>query len=310
MSGRPQRAGRLLGWLRARPAAAASLAFLVLLAGLGLLGPALTAALGLDPYTPHAGLVYAPPDAAHPLGTDDLGRDILARLLLGGRVSLAVAIAAGLLSLLLGGAVGLLAGYFGGPLDFVVSRATEAFLSLPRLPLMMLLAGADVGGWISGAGEGRGSSAALVELVLVIVLFGWTTPARLARSAALQLRELDFVLAARALGASELRILATHVLPSAAPPLIVAATIETGELIVYESVLSFFGLGVPPPVPSWGAMLAQGLTYVYSAPLLVVLPGLLTFATVAALGLFGDGLRDALDPRSLRGLGSPRWRTW
>lgn len=247
------------------------------------------AVFGLDAFAIRPNALYAPPSLQHLFGTDDLGRDVLARALYGGRVSLAVALFATFASVILGGAIGLAAGYFGGAVDAVLSRATEAFIAVPKLPLMMLLAAIPAGD--------LGPGAQVLKLSAIIVLFGWTGAARLARAAALQLREMDFVRASRALGAGDLHVLKRHIVPGALPSLAVAAAVDVGELVIYESALSFLGLGVQPPVPSWGAMLAGGLTHVHAAPLIVILPGLLTFATVAAANRLADDLRDVLDPR-------------
>jgi peptide/nickel transport system permease protein len=246
--------------------------------------------LPLDPMEIDPSAVYYPPSFYHPLGTDDLGRDIFARVLYGGRISLAVALFSTIACVLLGGAIGLSAGFFGGAVDVVLSRLTEAVIAVPKLPLMMLIAAIPLPGF--------GIFGQAMKLVGVIVLFGWTGTARIARASALALRETDYVNASRALGASRFYILRKHILPGALPGLLVAAAVEVGELVVYESALSFLGLGIQPPAPSWGAMLANGLTHVYRAPLLVVVPGLLTFLTVAAANRLADDLRDVLDPRS------------
>ncbi len=249
---------------------------------------------GLDAYHLDPNALYAPPSTAHWLGTDADGRDFLARLLYGGRVSLLVAVITAAAAVSLGASVGLVAGYFGGAVDAVIMRVIEANLSIPKLPLMLLIAALDLRRFFPPKSE-LGS---IATVAIVVALFGWTTAARLARAATRSLRQQDFVVAARALGFSTLRILRHHVLPSAAAPLIVATTLSLGEIVLYESVLSFLGLGVQPPVPSWGAMLARGLVDLSRAPRLIVLPGLLTFAVVVAFQLAGDGLRDALDPRT------------
>jgi len=242
-----------------------------------------------DPHTVDPANTYAGPSAAHWLGTDDLGRDVLVRLFLGGRVSLAVALVGALASVLLGGVVGAVSGYFGGVIDAALSRLTEAMMALPRLPLMIVLLAIDLGSWARIGGG-------LLPLIVIVVLFGWTSAARLARASAQQLRDRPFVLAARGLGASHARILWRHILPNAAAPLIVVATIDVGHVVLYESVLSYLGLGIQPPSASWGAMLHEGMTYLHTAPMLLIAPGLLTFATVVAVNVLGDGLREALDP--------------
>jgi peptide/nickel transport system permease protein len=231
-----------------------------------------------------------PPSWEHLLGTDALGRDLLARLLAGGRVSLWVAAAATLGAVGLGGAVGLIAGYFGGWVDAALMRLTELFLAVPKLPLLVLLAAVDPAR--AGLPVGR-----LGLLIGIIVAFGWMSAARLARAAALPLREADFVRAARGFGAGPGHVIRVHLLPHAAGPLLVAASLDLGEFIIYENVLSFLGLGVPAPDPSWGSLLAEAFVHLERAPVLAVAPGLLTFLTVAAFNRAGDQLRDALDPR-------------
>lgn len=257
----------------------AALGGLALLAALCLLGPAL---LGLDPLAVDAAARLEGPSAAHWLGTDALGRDVLARLLVGGRVSLAVAAAAAAASVIVGGGLGLLAGYFGGVWDALVLRATELFLAIPKLPLLIVLTAVTP--------QGRGVWGAVSGLALLIAAFGWMTAARLARAAVLPLREADFVLAARGFGASPGHVLRTHLWPHARGPLLVAASLDLGEFIVYESVLSFLGLGVPAPHPSWGTLLAEAFVHLERAPVLVIAPGLVTLLAVLAFQRLGDDL--------------------
>lgn len=250
--------------------------------------------LPFDPMAIDPSAIYLSPSLAHPLGTDDLGRDILARVLYGGRTSLAVAVFSTIACVILGGAIGLTAGFFGGAVDAVLTRFTDAIIAVPKLPLMMLIAAIPL--------PGLGPFGQAMKLVGIIVLIGWTATARIARATALALRETDYVNASRALGASRFYILRRHILPGALPNLLIIAAVEVGELVVYESALSFLGLGIQPPAPSWGAMLANGLTHIYRAPLLVIVPGLLTFLTVAAANRLADALRDVLDPRSFTAL--------
>jgi peptide/nickel transport system permease protein len=248
------------------------------------LGPAV---LGLDPLRIDPAAVYAAPSAAHWLGTDELGRDVLARLLAGGRVSLGIGLLAALGSVALGALLGLWAGLAGGVVDVLVSRLVEAVSSVPRLPLMLLFLAGDLEPGGSGAGA----------VVLVVVALGWTGPARLARAEARALARRPFVEAARALGASPGRILLRHVGPAALPPLLVAASQEVGRVLLYESALSFLGLGVRPPAPSWGLMLRDAALQLGEAPALALAPGLATLLAVLAVHAIGDGLREALDPR-------------
>lgn len=250
-------------------------------------GPAV---LPLDPFGVDPAARLLGPSLGHPLGTDALGRDLLVRLLLGGRVSLWVAAVATFAAVGIGGAVGLVAGYFGGWLDAALMRVTELFLAVPKLPLLVLLAAVDP----VRAGLPVGP---LGLLIGIIAAFGWMSAARLARAAALPLRDADFVRAARGFGAGPLHVIRAHLLPHAAGPLMVAATLDLGEFIIYENVLSFLGLGVPAPDPSWGSLLAEAFVHLERAPVLVIAPGLLTFLTVAAFNRLGDHLRDALDVR-------------
>lgn len=251
---------------------------------------------GVDPYT----LAFEPalaPSLAHPLGTDALGRDNLSRLLHGGRVSLTVAFLGGVLALTIGGTLGLVAGYAGGALEVVLMRLTETAMALPKLPLMLVLVSVDVPSLL---GLRPGAVTAIVALVLVIGLFSWMDVARLARAVTRQIRERDFVRAAEGLGLTELEVLRRHVVPHLVGPLGVAFALELGENILYESALSFLGLGVAPPTPSWGALLAQGFSRIHDAPLLVVVPGALTAVFVASVHAVAEEWRVRSDPSSAR----------
>lgn len=234
------------------------------------------------------------PTAAHPLGTDDLGQDILARLLYGGRISLAVGLAAMLVSVVVGVVVGSVSGMASGWLDAVLMWLTDLFLSLPQLPLLLLIIYLfrDSLKQLFGVQGG-------VFLMIVIVIGGlrWMPVARLVRAQFLSLREKEFVEAARALGASRLRLVALHILPNALGPVIVAATIEVASAIIAESTLSFLGLGFPPDIPTWGRVLFDAKDTLDVAPHWAVAAGSAIFITVLAINFIGDGLRDALDPR-------------
>jgi ABC-type dipeptide/oligopeptide/nickel transport system permease subunit len=225
------------------------------------------------------------PDREFPLGADSLGRCELSRLLYGGRVSLAVAFAATVVLATLGTLVGVLAGYFGGRVDAALMRAVDVLLSLPFLLVVMAInrAVARPGIWV---------------LFLVLGLLSWTGLSRQVRAKVLQVRELEFVAAARALGASSLRVIVRHVLPNVTSLVVVLSTTLIAEMIVVESVLSYLGVGVVPPTSSWGSMLheAEGLTR--TVPRLTVVPGLAILVTVVGFNLLGEGLRDALDPKS------------
>ena len=230
-----------------------------------------------------------------------LGRDVLARLLFGARVSLAVGFSAALATAILGTAIGLAAGYFGGRLDAILMRITDGVIALPLLPLLIVLAAVDPEKIGLPRAFAEAETASLYRVIVIVALLGWTTVARLVRATALSLRERPFVLAARAQGAGPGRIMRIHVLPNLASPIIVATTLSAGHVILLESVLSFLGLGIQPPTPSWGNLLANAQELVWSAPALAVYPGLLIFVTVVAFNFVGDGLQDALDPRETRG---------
>lgn len=223
-----------------------------------------------------------PPSAGHWLGTDEYGRDLLTRLLYGGRVSLAVGLTSMLASMVLGVAVGAVAGYTGGVADILLMRITDGMLSVPLFFIaLMVLA-------LLGA--------TMVNLVLVIALSSWMTVARVVRAEVLRTRELEFVLAARAVGCSGLRILVRHIVPQSIPSITVAATLGVAYAVLLESSLSFLGLGVQPPAASWGNMLSGARGYLRTVPLLAFYPGAMIFITVLCYNWFGDGLRDAIDP--------------
>jgi len=223
-----------------------------------------------------------PPSRQHWLGTDEYGRDVLTRLLYGGRVSLAVALWSMAASIVIGVAVGALGGYAGGPTDAVLMRITDGMLAVP-LFFVALMALATFG-------------ATLVNLVAVIALSSWMTVARTVRAEVLRNRELDFVAAARALGCGRWRIVARHVVPQSIPSVTVAATLGVAFAVLLESSLSFLGLGVQPPAASWGNMLSGARGYLRTAPGLAVVPGVLILVTVLCYNWLGDGLRDAIDP--------------
>ncbi len=281
--------------LRDHPAALASALVLLALAGLALAAPLIESALGVDASSLSLLERLAGPSLGHPLGTDELGRDVLARLLEGGRVSLFVGVTAALTAALLGTAIGLPAGYRGGRLDEFLMRLTDGVIALPLLPLLVVLAA--VSPEKLGLGGVDVELLGLLRIVALVALVGWTTAARLVRGATLATRRLDHVRSAEALGAGPVRIMLVHILPNIAAPLVVATTLSVGNVILLESVLSFLGLGIQPPLPSWGNMLTNAQEMIWSAPMLAVWPGLLIFVTVIACNLLGDGLQDALDPR-------------
>src|SRR5262247_3499015 len=238
------------------------------------------------------------PSWSHPLGTDDLGQDILARMLYGGRISLAVGIVAMLIAISIGTAIGATSGYVGGTLDHTLMRLTDLFLSLPGLPLLLLIVylfrdplkkvlGPEVG--------------VFVLIVAVIGGLRWMPVARLVRAQFLSLREKEFVEAARGLGAAPLRQMLRHILPNSVGPVIVAGTIDVAAAIIAESSLSFLGLGFPPDIPTWGRILYDAKDNLDFAPHWALFPGTAIFLTVLSINYIGDGLRDALDPRKVLG---------
>jgi peptide/nickel transport system permease protein len=225
-----------------------------------------------------------PPSLGHPFGTDELSRDVLSRVVSGGRVSLTVALLAVGVSITLGAAVGLLAGYFGGGVDAALMRLVDGALAVPRLFLLLLLLAVT-------------ERVPLALLVLLIGTTGWFTTSRLVRGEILRLREESYVLAAESLGASRRRIMFRHLLPNTLGPLLVAATLAVGDVILLEAGLSFLGLGIQPPAPSWGGMILDARQVLVTAPWVGIFPGLAITITVLSANLFGDALRDAVDPR-------------
>lgn len=298
----------------------------------------------------------------HLLGTNELGQDVFTRLIYGGRISLAVGVISAITSAIIGAIIGLIAGFYGGVVDSILMRFTDAMLSIPVLPLMIVFSALELDvlfgntnlinsalmcGLISilvlcfrfasfsrshknestpfvqmifdsiivGAtlfvgyylifhmvnwkSVGSGNFSSVIKLIMIIVFFGWMTVARLARAAALQLSKMEFITAARSLGAKNNRLLMVHILPNALAPIIVAATLEVGTNILYEAALSFLGLGIQPPVSSWGNMLNNAVDYIKTTPMLAFWPGFFILVTVACFNFFGDGMRDALDPHQV-----------
>ncbi len=236
-----------------------------------------------DPTTMDLDSLRQPPGKAHLLGTDSKGRDILSRMIYGARISLAVGIAASFLSLCIGIFFGLIAGYFGGKTDTVLSQFFDVFLAFPSLLLAIGISAVMPPG--------------LTSAMLAITLVGWAGFARLVRGITLSLKEQTYVEASRAVGASSARTLYRHILPNALPLIIVAGSLRVGGFILLEAALSFLGLGVQPPTPTWGSMISLNRAYINSAPWMVIFPGLAISVTVIAFNLLGDFLRDKLDPR-------------
>lgn len=245
------------------------------------LGPSLT------PYDPAAQMLSErldPPSRSHPFGLDELGRDIFARLVAGARISLAVGLVVVTVSSTIGMILGAIAGYFGGLADDVISRVVDVLMAFPGILLAIAL--------VAVLGP------SLANVILALCVIGWVGYARLVRGQALRARELDYVQAARALGAGPARIVLRHVLPSAFPAVIVQATLGMAGAIIAEASLSFLGLGVQPPTPSWGTMLDAGRSHLFDAPHLTLFPGLAIAILVLGFNFLGDGLRDRLDPKN------------
>lgn len=237
------------------------------------------------------------PTEAHPLGTDVIGRDILGRTIYGGQISLLIGIFAMTVGVSIGVTVGLLSGYYGGWLDAVLMRFTEAMLSVPSLLLLLVMANFFGGRIPQQTLFGRTFSGSVIVIILILGATSWMYLSRIVRSNVLSLRTTEYVLAARALGASDWRIIASHILPNTLAPVIVAATLGVAQAILSEAYISFLGVGVKEPTATWGNILEGSRQYVDSAPWLWIVPGILIVMTVMSINFIGDGLRDALDPR-------------
>jgi len=269
-------------WIRLKRSSLALLSLIVLL------GLFLIAGLAplISPYPPNdTDMLHTleGPNPEHPLGTDGLGRDILSRIFFGARVSLVVGFSAVSLATFLGTLLGSISGFYGGGLDTAIMRIMDMMFAFPAILLAMLL--------MSVFGQGLGTTILAIGIVSVP---GFS---RIVRGSVLSAKEEDYVKAARALGCGDLRIMFKHILPNILAPITVNATMSVSTAILYTSALGFLGLGVKPPQAEWGSMLAKGRTYIFNGPHVIYFPGLAIFITVLAFNLFGDGLRDALDPR-------------
>jgi len=266
--------------LTGNPPVLTALMVIILLVLTAIVGPVF---VRYDPDTADLNSLKQPPSKAHLLGTDSIGRDILSRLVYGSRISLSVGIIASFLSLALGIFFGLTAGYFGGRTDAVLSQFFDIFLAFPSLLLAI--------------GIGAVMPPGLTSAMLAITLVGWAGFARLVRGITLSLKEQTYIEASRALGATPARILYRHLLPNALPLILVAGSLRVGGFILLEAALSFLGLGVQPPTPTWGSMISLNRAYINSAPWMVIFPGLAISITVISFNIVGDYLRDRLDPR-------------
>jgi peptide/nickel transport system permease protein len=243
---------------------------------------------------------FAEPSSDHIFGTDEVGRDVLARTIYGGQISLAIGITSVAIAITLGTVVGLVAGYFGGWIDSVLMRLVEALLTIPTLILLLLLNRALIGITATFTVFGRQLSITVLILVLIIGFTGWMGLSRIVRSMVLSLKEQEFVVAAKVVGASDLRIIFIHILPNTIAPVVVSATLAVGGAIVTETALGFLGFGVQPPTATWGNILSRARSLIEEVPWLWMAPGALITLTVLAINFIGDGLRDALDPRSTK----------
>ena len=239
---------------------------------------------------------YKSPSLAHPMGTDDLGHDGFARVLWGGRVSIAVGIVSALVAIIFGTLIGAIAGYFGGFLDSVLMRLTDLFIALPTLPLLLLVIYLFQDTMRARFGIVLGT---FLLIVGIIGALNWMPVSRLVRGSFLSVKEKEFIESARSVGVSTPSIIFKHILPNVLSPVIVAATLGVAQAIITESTLSFLGLGFPPDTPTWGRLLSNAQDFIQIAPFMVIFPGLAIFLTVLSINYIGDGLRDALDPRHM-----------
>ena len=286
---RPPESMRSLVWRRFKrhPGAVAGTIVLAIIVIAVLLAP-------LSPYDPVKSDIknrFQAPSLEHPFGTDGLGRDLLTRCLYGGRVSLFVGLTVMIITLIIGVPVGMIAGYFGGTIDNLLMRLIDAALSLPTLLILILLSAI-----MREIELPFMKSNNVMTIAVVIGVLSWMTVARLVRAIFLYLREMEYVTAASALGASTLMIMVSEILPNGFGPIIVEATLEVGYAIMIESGLSFLGFGIMPPTPSWGNLLSNAQEHLIEYPWLAIFPGLMIFFTIISINFIGDGLRDALDP--------------
>ena len=275
-----------------------SLATLLFLITIVMLAPAIEKWFGLDANMVDLFNRMQPASETHIFGTDELGRDVFLRLLYGGQVSLFTGLTAACVAATIGTVIGLHAGYFGGRLDAILMRITDGVISLPLLPLLIVLAALDLEKIGLPDELINSEEVSFYRIVIIVALVGWTTVARLVRGATLSIKEREFIMAAEGVGAGHTHIMFNHILPNLISTIIVAVTLSVGNVILLESVLSFLGLGIQPPMPSWGNMLTNAQELIWEAPKLAFYPGMLIFITVISFNFLGDGLQDALDPKA------------
>jgi len=243
---------------------------------------------------------FQPSTSKHLFGTDELGRDVFSRLLYGGQISLLVGLITALVAALIGTFVGLISGYYGGRVDQILMRFTDSIIALPLLPLLIILAAVDLNKLGLPETITHSEYLSLYRIIFIIALFGWTTVARLVRAKTLSVKQQDYIKAAYSLGVHPKHIIFRHVLPNVIGPIIVATSLSIGNIILLESVLSFLGLGIQPPVASWGNMLTNAQDLIWDQPLLTFYPGIMIFVVVISFNFLGDGLQDALNPKTLK----------
>lgn len=288
-----------LRWKRFRQnkLAVAGLIFLVLLILLCAAAPLYAQFMGIDPNRTNLLARFMPATEKTPLGSDELGRDVLLRLLYGGQVSLAIGLIGMLLTTLLGAIIGITSGYLGGKVDAILMRLTDCVIALPMTPVLLVLGAVDLAKIGLAPELATSQPVVFLRMAIIIALVDWTTIARITRAATLAVRQREYVKASNVSGGGILYNMRTHILPNVTTPIIVAATLSVGRIILFESTLSFLGFGIVPPTPSWGNMLTNAQQLILSAPMQAVYPGLLIFLTVMSVNYVGDGLRSALDPR-------------
>jgi peptide/nickel transport system permease protein len=287
------------GELRKHRPAVVSIVVILLFLGIAAFADVIAKTLELNPSSQDIINRFGEWDKDHWMGTDELGRDVFIRLVYGTRISLTVAIVVAFSSTFLGITIGAVAGYFGGMVDTILMRLTDSLLSLPTIPVLILVASVDPSK-VPLLASVDPESLSIVKMIFVLMLFSWMGQARLVRGEVLAIKEQEYVLAARTSGMSHLGIILKEILPNVITPVIVSVTLGIGSSILFEAALSFLGLGIQPPTPSWGNMLNNAQEIIYSAPLLAVIPGILILIVTMSFNFLGDGLQDALDPKALR----------
>lgn len=280
--------------------AIASLVVILMFCGVAIFADVIAWALHLDPNSQEILNRYGEFSREHWLGTDEAGRDVLIRLVYGTRISLMVAFLTTVSSTIIGVSVGALGGYLGGWVDTLLMRTTDSLLALPLIPVLIIVASIDTTKLPFLAGINDPQTVTILKMVFVLMLFSWMLQARLVRGEILAIKEQEYILAAETSGMSYVSIILKELLPNCVSPVIVSVTLNIGQAILFEAALSFLGLGIQPPTPSWGNMLNNAQEIIYSAPWLAVIPGLLILIVVMSFNFLGDGLQDALDPKAIK----------